>query len=516
MKTLDFILPANRTALSAEPETPALPRPAKKPAEPFDSLMHRALARPAREPAVREPAVREPGEKVSPVKKPVQDARPAHVAKAETSTARKPGSANRSEPLASDIPSATAQPDAAAEETTPANDTKDSVQSDPEAKTTTVVADDQTVAATDVTAGQTEPLLQALVASATVAPTTTTTTNAADTGSQNAGKEVSTVAAIGTGPATSAPEMAENSSTPAPKEPAELRKEMPGAKSDPAKKTGSTEGAVPIQVLLGQAEMVKETPANIAVPATDKSHSPIAEPTGTSAAQQVVTMNKAEPERKASRTPEPDMAGVTVVSALQSAASPKPVAKASARIESSESTTTASISTTDRPSAPTDTSSSSSISASSQTELRTRALDRTHDILALHGLRLKESSASSLQVVIKPGAGLQLSLQLQQGADGIQAQAVLQQGDFNQLNQHWAELQQRLEERGIKLAPLGQDSSAMLAGGENFQQPSQQPDRQDALSAGAFAEFATIGAASRGTAPAMAMADTSRGWEGWA
>jgi hypothetical protein len=227
-------------------------------------------------------------------------------------------------------------------------------------------------------------------------------------------------------------------------------------------------------------------------------------------------MNKAEPERKAAGTPEPDMPGVTVINALQSAASPKPAAKPAARIESSESTTTASVSTTERPSAPTDTSSSSSISASSQTELRTRALDRTHDILALQGLRLKESNASSLQVVIKPGAGLQLSLQLQQGADGIQAQAVLQQGDFNQLNQHWGELQQRLEERGIKLAPLGQDSSATFAGGENFQQPSQQPDRQDALSAGAFAEFATIGAASRGTAPAMATADTSRGWEGWA
>jgi len=176
---------------------------------------------------------------------------------------------------------------------------------------------------------------------------------------------------------------------------------------------------------------------------------------------------------------------------------------------------TVSVSSAERPPSTSETASTSLLSASSQTELRTRALDRTHDILALHGLQLKQTNTDSLHVVIKPGAGVQLSLQMKQNSDGIEAQAILQQGDFKQLNQHWAGLQQRLEERGIKLAPLGQDSSATNVGGENFQRPSpQQTPEQNSLSAGAFAEFASARAAT--STPAAAAAVTAGGWEGWA
>ena len=225
-------------------------------------------------------------------------------------------------------------------------------------------------------------------------------------------------------------------------------------------------------------------------------------------------MNKAEHEAKVAGTPEPSLAGVTVVSALQAAAHTKPAARATARVESSEAPTPANFSSAERTPSTAETSATNLISASSQTELRTRALDRTHDILALQGLRLKETNAGSLSVVIKPGAGVQLALQLKQTADGIEAQAILQQGDFKQLNQHWADLQQRLVERGIKLAPLGQDGSLMNSGSENFQRPSQQSAEQYSLSAGAFAEFASAGAATARPAPAVAV--TSRGWEGWA
>jgi hypothetical protein len=160
-------------------------------------------------------------------------------------------------------------------------------------------------------------------------------------------------------------------------------------------------------------------------------------------------------------------------------------------------------------------SSSNLISPASQTELRTRALDRTHDILMLHGTQLKQSNSDSLQVVIKPGAGLQLSLQMRQTSEGIEAQATLQQGNFNDLNKHWGELQQRLEERGVKLAPLGQDQAATTTGNENFQRPSNPSAEQNSLSAGAFAEFASVGA--KTSAPSSSVAEVmSRGWEGWA
>jgi hypothetical protein len=148
--------------------------------------------------------------------------------------------------------------------------------------------------------------------------------------------------------------------------------------------------------------------------------------------------------------------------------------------------------------------------------LRVRALDRTHDIMALHGMRLKESNTDSLHVVIKPGAGLQLSLQLKQNGDGIEAHAVLQRGDFNQLNQHWTELQQRLEQRGIRLAPLGHENSAASNGNENFQRQPHPPAEQDSLTVGAFAEFAHAVAGGGSSAARVSQVAAERGWESWA
>ena len=46
------------------------------------------------------------------------------------------------------------------------------------------------------------------------------------------------------------------------------------------------------------------------------------------------------------------------------------------------------------------------------TDVRMRALDRTHDMVALHALRLVESKADVLSVMIKPAVGMELSLEL--------------------------------------------------------------------------------------------------------
>jgi len=162
--------------------------------------------------------------------------------------------------------------------------------------------------------------------------------------------------------------------------------------------------------------------------------------------------------------------------------------------------------------------SASSAIISPVVDLRSRALERTHDMVALQATRLVESGSDTLHVVIKPGAGMQLSLELRQQGDGIEAQAVLQRGDFNHLNQHWPELQQRLEQRGIRLASLTGNETALTSDGQGGSQPHSQPESPDAdgLAAGAFAEFALSGPALPSPTPSSASRSSHRGWETWA
>ena len=502
MNTFDFILPASRNAASAERENTLASPAAKKSAEPFDSLMHRALARPT-------PSSEENN---SPVKKPTREIRPRPADKAELANPRKAKDAAPQSVFVCNDPAGPAN--AGSNLSADAPEAKGDAASKPDAAPAVSPAAAAPVSSADDAMAAALQLLAAGVGAAVVAPAPVLANSVSTTGSKSPGNDAAATSAIGTGTSVSAPGAVEKNGEPRAKEAAGKGKEIPGAASDPAKKAEATDGAVPITALLDKAEKVNETPANIANSATAKPHASPLETTGTSAAQQAATMNKAEHEAKVAGIPEPSLAGVTVVSALQAAAHTKPAARVAARVESSEAPTPANFSSAERTSSTAETSSTNLISASSQTELRTRALDRTHDILALQGLRLKESNAGSLSVVIKPGAGVQLALQLKQTADGIEAQAILQQGDFKQLNQHWADLQQRLVERGIKLAPLGQDGAAMNNGSENFQRPSQQSAEQYSLSAGAFAEFASAGAATTRPVPAVAVA--SRGWEGWA
>jgi hypothetical protein len=145
-------------------------------------------------------------------------------------------------------------------------------------------------------------------------------------------------------------------------------------------------------------------------------------------------------------------------------------------------------------------------------EARMRALDRTHDMMALHAMRLVESKSDALSVVIKPAVGTELSLELRQRAGGVEAQATLMRGDREFLSQHWAELQQRLEQRGIKLSPLG--GTADFFANDNGQFRQQQTSQEDAAQrASAFAEFAATVPAGGATARLAVVHD---GWESWA
>lgn len=291
-------------------------------------------------------------------------------------------------------------------------------------------------------------------------------------------------------------------------------KKNPVSEINPAKIAGSDSGGLPVHKLLDKAEVIKETPANIEDLNVKTAPAPAPAAAGTSAAQQALMMKDAEQATKLAGDAGQNLPGAAVAASGPVIAARAKGADSGAVSTSaaSEAAATANASATSHALPASETSTDISISASSQTELRARAVERAHDIVALHAMRLKDANLDSLNVVIKPGTGLQLSLQLKQNGDGVEAQAVLQRGDFNQLNQHWPDLQQRLEQRGVKLAPLGGGENSAASSGENFQRQQKPSTESDTFSAGAFAEFALASSAPQPAGRATA----HRGWESWA
>ncbi len=140
-----------------------------------------------------------------------------------------------------------------------------------------------------------------------------------------------------------------------------------------------------------------------------------------------------------------------------------------------------------------------------------RSLERTHDLVSLHALRLRDSSEDSLRVMIRPGPGMQLSLDLQMRDGGVEVHALLNRGDYEFLNSHWAELQHQLEPRGVRLSALSHSESS--ASGQSFEHPrrrQEQGEPQEVLSPLPFVEAA---AASKAELPVR---PTTRGWNYWA
>jgi hypothetical protein len=118
-----------------------------------------------------------------------------------------------------------------------------------------------------------------------------------------------------------------------------------------------------------------------------------------------------------------------------------------------------------------------------------------------------------MQVVIKPSPDLHLALNLQMRDGQMEVSAHLQRGDYEFLNRHWSDLQQQLEARGVRLAPLSNNESTASSG--NFsQQSGRQSSEEKAAKTGAFAEFA-LASVLAPKRPAKA-ATASRGWESWA
>jgi hypothetical protein len=235
---------------------------------------------------------------------------------------------------------------------------------------------------------------------------------------------------------------------------------------------------------------------------------------GIPAAKQDMTMKKAEKMQKVAGSAEQDLPGNTASGSEELPKGQKISEKAASHGEKADSTAIelpTRISTSVESPSTTITSAGPTPSAS----LDTRVLERTHDIVALHAMRLTDTGAETLHIVVKPGAGIQLSLELRQSARGIEVSASLHKGDYDQLNQHWPELQQRLEARGVRVSTLT-PSENYTGTNHQFNQSKQQSSQQESLHAGAFAEFALAGSMTEAPGARAARASAYRGWETWA
>jgi hypothetical protein len=143
-----------------------------------------------------------------------------------------------------------------------------------------------------------------------------------------------------------------------------------------------------------------------------------------------------------------------------------------------------------------------------------RAVERAQDMIALHAMRLRDIGRDSMQIVIKPSPDLHLALNLQTRDGGVEVTAQLQRGDYELLNRHWSDLQQQMEARGVRLAPLSNQNQSFGNNSGNASSQSRQHPEDQAAKSGAFAEFALSSVlvpkrtATKTTAP--------RGWESWA
>jgi hypothetical protein len=145
-------------------------------------------------------------------------------------------------------------------------------------------------------------------------------------------------------------------------------------------------------------------------------------------------------------------------------------------------------------------------------DARLLSLEKTHDLVATHAMRLTQSTNDSLRVVIEPGSGTRISLELRFANGAVEAQALLHRGDYNFLNNHWAELQQRLEPRGVHLGALA--CSTGSPGNESHGRNSSNFLAEEQPTRSAFADFALDGM--KDSRPAKRAAKTHAGWESWA
>jgi hypothetical protein len=267
-----------------------------------------------------------------------------------------------------------------------------------------------------------------------------------------------------------------------------------------------TDSDEPTRVLSPSQESLKETAQSVP-PLVLAAQS---ENTGISSAKYDSPMEKAENMNEFSGTPEQYLPAAAS-SATEEAPRTFVVRPASSTAREDKPESFSAFSAVSTTTAPTDT--FPTTTAQEPASISLQSLERTQELISLHSVQLRASENDSLQVVIKPGADLHLSLNLQMRDGKVEVQALLHHGDFNSLSRHWEELQQQLETRGVRLAPLSDDRNH-----SQFSDLSQQPGgrghtRESATRTGAFAEFSPS---------AVLVSKTStktisrNGWESWA
>ena len=234
---------------------------------------------------------------------------------------------------------------------------------------------------------------------------------------------------------------------------------------------------------------------------------------GTGVATDGVQMKKTGNENKVAGLDEQVLPGGTNGTAREAVTSPHPSLTPIRTLENKNSDfnlplTAVTTPATDRSDSP------NIIALPSLADTRMREVERTHDLVSLHAVRMVETKADSVSVVIRPSAGTELSLELRHRNGMVEAAAVLQRGDFQLMNQHWPELQQKLEQRGIKLSALGGEGNFSTTDNGNFSQRQQPSSEEAAQQASAFADFTV--AMNRGGATARLAPVTPDGWESWA
>jgi hypothetical protein len=242
---------------------------------------------------------------------------------------------------------------------------------------------------------------------------------------------------------------------------------------------------------------------------SDSSAGTVAQPqpeaNGTSIAKQDIAMKQAEKTNKIAGQTEKVLPG-NIVSASQGNF-PSGISLNTESITATATAASSALGNVNGTSPPP----SDSVAVSATADARASTLERTQDLVTVSAMRLSDVGNSSMQVVIKPDAGTQLSLELRQQGGNVEVQAVLQQGDFNHLNQQWPDLQQRLEERGIRLAPLTDEGAAggSNSGNETFQNKQNQANE-------VVPELTLVNAPAGMFAPEPAQTSACQGWETWA
>lgn len=146
------------------------------------------------------------------------------------------------------------------------------------------------------------------------------------------------------------------------------------------------------------------------------------------------------------------------------------------------------------------------VEASGMSEL----LERTERLISVASAQVRQTDASSVSLTLKPEAGVELSLQLRLRNGSVEAQAQVSAGEFTALQSEWPQLQERLAQQGIHLAPLEQSQNSANPGNAGHRW---KPPQREALEPRSFPIAVST---TQQTAANTQNQSRHDGWEVWA